>query len=412
MSDEANETTTTEIQPQGGTGAAEVTSASQKWLESLPADQREGWNAGVDATASDDADEGDDEKAEALEDTSVGRKRGPDGKFVADEGAESEDEMEGAEDAEAATDETEDAEAATDEQSAATVKLPGMAERGEDELEIEVSDPAVAERLRRLANDGLRRAAYDEKIAAVEERETELRTAEELIEANPVGFVLGMMTPERQLEVAQALVTEHFESLRPIVERFMEDEAHVLREKVVLRDRTNNDRADAEGVVARRQAARAIMGAAQRLVPEDMDHGTASEFLKDAERDLVDAARSGQAVTPDTVPQLLAKRIRMYGFSAGEMKGTAQSKTTAIARPVSDRAKAIAERKVQVADSQKRVQRVQAQRKVAKAVPGPGAGAATVRTPLVPKGASIEDASRILREKGGSSWANYNQSAG
>lgn len=410
MSDEATSVETTEIQPQGGTGASEVTSASEKWLASLPADQREGWNAGADATAADDADG--DETTEALEDTNVGRKRGPDGKFVADEKADASegesDENDHKPEVQEAESDEDDAEA---EEAATVVKLPGIEARGESELEIEVSDPAVAERLRRLANDGLRRAAYDEKVAAVEERETELRTAEELIEANPVGFVLGMMTPERQLEVAQALVTEHFESLRPIVERFMEDEAHVLREKVTLRDRTNSDRADAEDIVARRQAARAIMGAAQKLVPEDTDHATASEFLRDAERDLVEAARSGAQVTPDTVSQLLERRIRMYGFSGERNKGTANDKTLAVARPVSDRAKAIAERKAQAAESQKRVQRVQAQRKVAKAVPGPGAGAATVRTPLVPKGASIEEASKLLREKGGTSWANY-QSAG
>lgn len=286
------------------------------------------------------------------------------------------------------------------------VKLAGLAERGEDDIEIEIDDPDVATRLQRLQKDGLRRQAYDEAMATVEGQRAELEAIGSALEMDPVGFALNHMTRERQLEVAEALLVEHFDALVDKINQFTDDPVNRERGRVDLRDRLAASRDEMQDARARQSHAAACMRTAQGLIPEGIDEATAQLFIADAENDLIRAAKSGRPVTPATVPQLLARRAAIYGFEhtePGDREAAAPtSRRTApgTARPLSDRARAIADKKLEASEAQKRIRRVQVQRRGAAAVAPTGIGAATLQVPVLSEDdmSDVRAASKALRK--------------
>lgn len=307
------------------------------------------------------------------------------------------------------------------------IVLPGITERGEQDLEVEIDDPALATRLQQLANNGLRRKAFEEQRATVEARAAELDAVEQALTVDPVGFALGHMTKERQIEVARALVLEHFDTLLPDLAKWDQDAASRERERVNVRDRMSDSSRQLRSSTEAQQRSVACMRAAESLIPENTDPAVVQAFVRDAERDLIDALRAGRLPTPELVPQLLAHRIALYGFASSEPAGAAAAGTSATsstalpsrtsapapaaaaapatARPVSDRARAIAAQVATASSAQARIRRIQTARRSAASVAPAGVGAATVSVPVVPAGADVRAASKALRQKGlQSSW--------
>jgi hypothetical protein len=293
---------------------------------------------------------------------------------------------------------------AADEEKWIKVTLPGLSERGEKDLEAEVS-PELADRITRLKNDGMRRKAFDEQMQFVERSKSELQAIEEALSVDPVGFTLGRMTPERQLEVAEALLIEHFETLAPKIEQYWNDAAQRQGARVQFRDRMRENGQQLTETQQKREYAGKILSAARQLLPESVEPSVAQSFLRDAERDLIDAARSGATVAPETVPQLLQNRLKLYGLhetpaAPGGSTTTTTTPATQTARPVTDRARTIAE----VKQGSARIRRVQTQRLAATRVAPTGAGAAPVQIPVIPQDADIRGASRIIRKQGVQGW--------
>jgi len=311
------------------------------------------------------------------------------------------------------------------EAEAKVITLPGFQERGEQPIEIDVTDPEVAERLQRLAKDGLRRNEYIARSAKLEARQAEIEEFERAIDMDPTGFLLGKIPTEGQLEVARGLILEHFETLRPEIEKWYENGEERERNRVVLRDRMReaSDRAHVES--QKLAYAREIMGSVHALVPETADDATVRQFMADVEFDLIQAARRGDRVSPETAPRLVEHRLRLYGFN-GSQQPTPESSTVAPsapavpsngsatpsappARPVSDRARAVAQRAAgptteEARAAQDRVRRAQASRRAAAAIPPAGVGAATVQAPVIPADADIRTASKLIRQKAGATW--------
>lgn len=328
--------------------------------------------------------------------------RGKDGKFVEGE-APTADELSAlaTEKAKPAAETAKVDDPATDEEKWVKVTLPGLSERGEKDIEAEVS-PELADRIKRLQNDGLRRKAFDEQMQTVERDRAELQAIDEALSMDPVGFALGRMTPERQIEVAEALLIEHFETLAPKIEQYWNDAASRQGARVNFRDKMRESSQQLTETQQKREYANTILRAARSLLPESVEPAVAQAFLRDAERDLVDAARSGANVAPETVPQLLQNRLKLYGLSETPKSEvtTATPAAPASARPVTDRAKTIAE----VKQGSARIRRVQTQRLAATRVAPTGAGAAPVQIPVIPQDADIKSASRIIRKQGAQSW--------
>jgi hypothetical protein len=164
------------------------------------------------------------------------------------------------------------------------------------------------------------------------------------------------------------------------------------------------------------------MNAAQTLIPDNTDSATVADFMRDVEIDLVHAARTGKPVTPETVPQLIERRAKLYGFGAAPSSAAAPAapatpapasaapaKPADTARPIGDRATAIAARvitKEEAKNAQSRIRKVQVTRQNAAAVAPPGAGAAPVQVPVIPATADIKEASKIIRKQGQAGWAS------
>jgi hypothetical protein len=287
--------------------------------------------------------------------------------------------------------------------------LPGLAERGEQDIEVELSDPEVVKRLERLRNEGMRRHQFDDAMKDIGARENELRAVEEALTVDPVGFALNAMTRERQLEVAKALLVEHFDQLQPDIDALLDDPVSRANNRVALRDRLQQSRDQLTDHRARMNHAMACIDAARAMVPEGIDDATVDQFLADAEQDLIRAARDGRNVAPDTVASLLERRAALYGFDPIEPTGNGQTRrppSPGSARPLTPAAQAIADRKkAEARETQQRVRRVQIARRSAASVTPPGVGAATVEAPVIPADADVREVSKILRRRGvANSW--------
>lgn len=296
-----------------------------------------------------------------------------------------------------------------DESELIKVTLPGLAERGEEDLDIEVDDPAIAERLRRLKNEGIRAREVGKRIAEVEDREAQLDAYREAIEHDPISFHLEQMTVDKQLEVARALILEHLDVLQPDIDKLIEDpKARLDAQRKQLND-LKASRTKLEESRAIKQHVKHCMRAVDKLIPEGVDRDTAQEFVRDARQQMAEAARRGERVSPETIPALLARRVKLYGFdkkpappAAPAPKGSKTPPAKPAAKAEPPKAKPVGEKAAKIAAGEKskapvspqaRVRRSQNARNAGSKVAPAGAGAAPVQLPAVPAEAEADVAS-------------------
>lgn len=307
-------------------------------------------------------------------------------------------------------DETEDeAEAPDDESDEApegvTVRLPG---RGEgEELEIEVSDPETAERLRQVANDGMRRAEFNRRIGEVEQGRAELREVEELIQQDPVGFVTERLDASLREQVTTALLAdpEIYERVAETLTGWDEDPSRrdadryrIRAEQAERRDKLRTEQAEGRAV---REHAHAVAAAVRELIPDDADDRTARDFYADAIGDLQRAARE-RDVAPADVPALLERRLRLYGLPATARDSLtaehAPSAGDAAARPGGRKAPDPASRAATARATGKRFRQASARRRQVAATAPAGAGAPPLQQARAPKGTGVKGAVEHARK--------------
>jgi hypothetical protein len=287
------------------------------------------------------------------------------------------------------------------------VTLKGLAERGEEDVEIEV-DEELANRIGRLQNDAMRATDYKARRAELEDREAMFEARIEALEADPLAFIMQRIPVDKQIEIAKLLVTEHLEAINADIEALQDDPAAQQRQRVALRDRLKTS----EGEAAQRQevktyAAKCIR-AVESLIPEGIDDDMAADFMRDARQELAALARSGTPVTPEKIPELIAKRVKLYGFdkpaaAAPARKPAAPAQAAApVARPGSDKAREIASRKQSPAATQSRILRTQTARNAGSRVAPVGAGAGPTSMPAEDGDADLDIASmsKTLRQRG------------
>lgn len=278
------------------------------------------------------------------------------------------------------------------------VTLPGLSERGEEDIEVEV-DKDLADRIQQLKTDAGRSRALQRRTTQLDQREAALESYEQEMTVDPIGFHLNKMPRDQQLEVARALLVEHMDDLSPDIEQLRDPNIRLAATKQ-LRDglRTSQDRvATARHVSA---MVRDVVRAVEALVPEGTDDAIADLFIADARRDLANAADAKQPVTPQNAKALLARRLTLYGFDK-PMPSTARpaaapapgAPAVPTARPVSDRARAIAAQRPATGDAaaaQARIRRTQGNRAAAARVAPVGAGAAPTQTIALPPEAETD----------------------
>jgi len=88
------------------------------------------------------------------------------------------------------------------------VKYPGLAERGEQDIEVELPDAEALERHRRLVNDATVGRQVKQERRAIDRQREQIEAFDEAIEQDPVGVVLERTKPETRAEIVwQALLT-------------------------------------------------------------------------------------------------------------------------------------------------------------------------------------------------------------
>jgi hypothetical protein len=339
------------------------------------------------------------------------RPRNPDGTFAAVVDAEGDEATEDVVDV--ATD-TPD-EAAADVVEPKLFKLAGETQRGEEDIELDVTDlpPEVVERLERLESRGMRRKEYDTAMSKVTKVEQELAEFETLLAMDPDGVIMQRTSPAAQLRLAGRLLLEHWDTLAPEIQKLWDDDAGRVRAMSDLREGSRTLSDQVERQIAQNRSVVAIRRAIDMTIPDGIDPIDAHEYRAAANTRLAALADNGTSITPDVVAQHLAPLAARYGFQAQDDASPAAPPARpklAVYRPAQPGSAAstgtpsttppAAQRTgVQTAESMspsRFSQQVQ-DKTAARAVAPSGAGALPVRRPAPPETASIEEASAFLR---------------
>jgi hypothetical protein len=282
------------------------------------------------------------------------------------------------------------------------VVLKGQAERGEEDIELVLPDAEAVERWNREVNNGLRKKDYDAKMQAVAAERAEIAEFNTALEHNPIGTMLNAIPKQTQVDVALALVAEHWDELFPTLQAYSQDVAGVYKTRLQSRDAAQQADVQARRVMEGERKAAEILTAVEALVPDSVAENIRARFRNDAERDLVELANRGVAISPAVVQSLLQDRIKMYGFGVDPVKPAKAAVARRVGQPDSAKPTPDIEKAKQV---QARIQQTQTARKNAAAIPPAGRGPVATRKTLVPKGADIEAASDALSKA--DSWAAF-----
>jgi hypothetical protein len=249
----------------------------------------------------------------------------------------------------------------------------------------------------------MRRKEYTEKRRGRGSEARAVNRIDALIDTNPETFVAQSLNPEQKIRLATMLLAEHFDELVPIIQGFDTNPTERIKTTADAQKRIREQQGQFETRAQAQRQAVAVRSAVESLIPETVEQEVAEQFWADASQDLQRAIARGDKVDPSTVPSLLANRLKLYGITpagattpasapriTAKLTNGTNGVTPAVAQPANDAAKALAT----ATATQKRIRLTQRNRANAAAVPPAGAGAAPVRLPPVPQGASIEEASR------------------
>lgn len=201
------------------------------------------------------------------------------------------------------------------------VAIPGRQPTDPD-LEIEVSDPVVAERLRQLKNAAMHGAEYRAGKKELREAEGRLRQIQTEIRTDPVGFTSRHLTPELRREMAlqlladddtwQAVQQEVFDlgdpDRRELVVAKLQARQYQLREQL---------RQDYEQDQRLQQQYNVVEQAVEAMIPDEWDEDRRELFKQDCFTDLGRWLRQvgASAVNAADIPAILAKRLRSAGLN-------------------------------------------------------------------------------------------------
>jgi hypothetical protein len=348
--------------------------------------------------------------------------RGPDGKFLAkdaapdaEEGAEEEEVAAAPEEGEADEDtpdepvEAEDG--AEDAPEGLLVKVPGRHPHDPD-LEIEVTDPEVAERLRQLRNGYMRGEEVRSAQQATEAEWQQIASVEEHIQMDPVGFVRTQLPPEYAPRLALQMLAD------PKVLKAVEKDLRELITPATYRTKMAELKAEmyetrellaqarSERQAGERHAVE-VRSAVAAMIPVEYDAEKSGAFLQAALTDLSEYATRNNLsrLDPAQLPVLLARRLQEAGINpvqaAARLANGAGRKTSSGGPPKGRQPGASAGKPPAAPRGRptgaKFVQGEARRRAVATTPPG---GAGAPKAPVAPpKGTTLKEATAMARAR-------------
>jgi hypothetical protein len=290
------------------------------------------------------------------------------------------------------------------------VSLPGRRE-GDPDIQIEVTDPEVAEALQRQRNGYQRTEQVRLEREAIEKDKAERAEFVALVEQDPVAFVTQYVQPDQQIETAMFLLTQPqvWERVQAHLESMLQDPSvlQVTRAELKAARFESRDRIRQERETRERHQAEAgkVVAAVDTLVPQGLNEVQADRFHRDALADLSAYARRNnlQSLTPLQIVDALTPRLEAYGVDplAAAASLRAPASTSSAPSPVPP-ARSTAKPVVAQAPVPGRRDALKAvARKVnAAVVPAPGSTSPSAAAgPLVKKGARVEDVIAEARKR-------------
>jgi len=314
-----------------------------------------------------------------------------------DEGSDADDEVAEGEEAEEEAEEEEE-EAA----KPITVSVPGRHPNSED-IEIEVDDKELAERIAHLKSGFLRGEEIREREVQIGASEEAMESLSMQFEVDPAGFVLQFVEDKDELSrVALSLLTvpEVWEKISAQVDKLFSDtgelrtlqaemKAHRLEAKDKLTARAARRKSNAE-------TGRKLTEAIDLMVPESITDSRRDQLIQDLTRDTTDHISRNKLEgldVKDLVP-ILASRLETNGIDPLDARKAIQDgsrsrgKVTTKKRP---------EKKPKTG---KELAKASAKRKKVAAAPGPGRKAAPTQPTKLPAGMTIKESIELARKKG------------
>lgn len=276
--------------------------------------------------------------------------------------------------------------------------LKGEAQRGEQDIELDIADlpPDVVERLERNEKQGMRRKEYDAAKAKVAQMQADLDAAETEWAVDPVGVALNYVPPAKRGDLAHALLMEHWDELAPSIQKYWEDPVGRMQALNDIKNGVTTRRSEVVTTVQAARAAAAVKSAVAGMVPDTAPDTVASEFYTSAIALLQDKLARGQSFAPEQVPELLADhRRRFFGAAAGEPAALPPARPRLAVKPKPPTVAAGSSPTTVL--TQDAIAAAARARTAALATAKQGAGAGAVQRPGPPANATIEQASAFLR---------------
>jgi hypothetical protein len=290
-------------------------------------------------------------------------------------------------------------------------KLAGDPQRGEEDIELDVSGlpEEVIKRLEVSEARGMRRREFNEAMARVSKVESDFVEFETMLKMNPEGVVLDYMAPANRLKVGAAILLEHWDEFAPTIQALWEDPNARRSALLELRNGAQSMSTQVSQQVETNRKASAIRRAVETTIPDKTDPQDAVAYRAAAHAVLVSHINAGQAVTPESVPQLLQTLAQRYGFGAAPAAPATPARPklavipksaqpgTATRQPAKAATAADGKTPVVSSMSPEKFAAATAGRQAARQVAPQGAGALPVKQPGPPENASIAEASAFLR---------------
>lgn len=291
-----------------------------------------------------------------------------------------------------------------------TLTLPAV-RSGQEARDIPIDglDQDAVERLQSLVNDGMRRDEFTRQMRTVESQREELSFVEDIMKADPAGFLIEHIPADVQLEVGLAILGQPgmLEQAVAIIEKWNENpqqrEIDLLRAQQARSENREKVKETVEASSSQRAAVRAVFAAADAMAtavaPELRE-----QFVDDVAAEIQRYANQNGAapkLTPEQFVQVVGKRVQLYGLTPEQalaaLKSPGRAASLPTARPSGEAATRIAAQVAAARTTGERLTAGAAVRRAAAVVPAPGTGAAPPAV-AIPKGQKL-DANYFRRVK-------------
>ena len=288
-----------------------------------------------------------------------------------------------------------------DKVKAITVSVPGRQPEDED-IEIEVEDQELAERIAHLKSGFLRGEEVRQRMVQIEASEDAMEELSESFEVDPAAFVMKYTDDENLPAVVMSLLTDGnvWDTLKAQIDKLFSDpqelrtaqaESKAARleaaQKLTIRIQQRKENQETGGK---------LRDAIDLMVPESMSENVREQLIADLTRDTSDHITRNKLVkldVKDLVP-ILAARLESSGIdpldarkavlNGSRSRGKISTKKGPKKKPKTGTELA----------------RASAKRKKVAAAPGPGKRAAPTQPTKLPAGQNIKERIAAAREHG------------